>query len=64
MGAVSATGANPPFVLEAAARFCREVARAFGAGRCHFHDAEEFERLVSLYGSMRHLVGPGRSLTP
>ncbi len=57
----SATGVNPPFVLEAAARFCREVARAFGAGRCSFHDAAEFERLVSLYGSMRHLVGPGRS---
>ena len=56
----SATGANPPFVLEAAARFCREVARAFGAGRCAFHDAAEFARLVALYGSMRHLVGPGR----
>jgi hypothetical protein len=50
-----ATGANQVIDLELAARFCVEVAVAFTAGRCHFYDPTEFERLVSLYGSMRHL---------
>jgi hypothetical protein len=36
-------------------RFCLEVAKAFGQGSCAFYDSVEFERLVALYGSMKHL---------
>jgi hypothetical protein len=43
-----------------AARFCIEVAKAFGRGKCAFYDAAEFERLVSLYGSMEHLQTMGK----
>jgi hypothetical protein len=50
-----ATGASQFVDVEMAARFCLEVAKAFGAGQCSFYDAAEFERLVALYGSMRHL---------
>jgi hypothetical protein len=50
-----ATGASQYVDVEMAARFCLEVAKAFGAGQCSFYDAVEFERLVALYGSMRHL---------
>ncbi|MGY4706399.1 DUF1177 domain-containing protein [Candidatus Bipolaricaulota sp. J31] len=55
-----ATGANQVFTLEMAARFCVEVAVAFTSGRCRFYDPGEFERLVALYGSMRHLQTLGR----
>ena len=41
--------------VEVAVRFCLEVAKAFGRGECMFYAAEEFERLVALYGSMQHL---------
>jgi hypothetical protein len=51
----SATGANNPFVLDQAGRFCIEVARAFTAGRCAFHDEGEFAALVARYGSMERL---------
>lgn len=50
-----ASGANHPLSLEEAARFCLEVARAFGEGSCRFYDPEEFARLESLYGSLAHL---------
>ncbi len=53
-----ATGASQVADIEQAARFCVEVAKAFGAGRCHFYDPDEFGRLVALYGSMRHLQAP------
>jgi hypothetical protein len=56
----SASGANQPFCLEMTARFCVEVAKAFTAGACHFYDENEFSRLVSLYGSMRHLQTLGK----
>lgn len=52
----SATGANQIVDIEMATRFCIEVAKAFGAGRCEFYDAEDFERLVELYGPLTHLV--------
>lgn len=51
----SATGANQPFVLDGAGRFCVEVARAFTAGRCAFFDAAEFATLVERYGGMERL---------
>lgn len=54
-----ASGANHPLSLEEAARFCVEVARAFGEESCRFYDPAEFARLESLYGSLAHLKTPG-----
>ncbi len=55
-----ASGASQVMDIEAAVRFCIEVAKGFGRGECAFYDAEEFDRLVALYGSMRHLQGLGQ----
>jgi hypothetical protein len=55
-----ATGANQVLDIEMAVRFCIEVAKAYGQGRCAFYDIQEFERLVELYGSMKHLQTCGR----
>jgi len=55
-----ATGANQPLDLEMAVRFCTEVAKAFGRGECRFYDAEEFEKIVALYGPMSHLQTSGK----
>ncbi len=55
-----ATGANHPIDLEGATRFCIEVAKAFGEGKCRFYDPEEFAKIVQLYGSMKHLQTEGR----
>jgi hypothetical protein len=49
------TGASQEIDIEQAGRFVVEAAKAFTAGRTQFYDEEEFERLVSLYGSMSHL---------
>ncbi len=49
------TGASHCVDIEVAARFCLEVAKAYGAGACAFYDPAEFHRLVELYGPMRHL---------
>jgi len=61
----SATGASRLHEVEEAARFCLEVAKAFGRGECSLVDDEEYRRLVDLYGSMSHLSqrkgGEGRS---
>jgi hypothetical protein len=54
-----ATGASHEVDIAEAVRFTIEVAKAFGAGACRFFDEEEFARLVSLYGDMRRLQGPG-----
>lgn len=55
-----ATGANQPADLELAARFCIEVAKAYGRGECRFFVQEDFDRLVALYGPMNHLQTAGR----
>lgn len=55
-----ATGANQPLDLAMAVRFCIEVAKAFGSGVCRFYDAQEFEKIVALYGSMSHLQTFGK----
>lgn len=57
-----ATGANHPLYLEAAVRFNLEVAKAFTSGLCPFYYQKDFDRLVSLYGSMKHLQKPGKNL--
>ena len=54
-----ATGAVQMDDLDAAVRFSLEVAKDFGQGGCAFHDAREFDRLRSLYGSMRRFQGQG-----
>jgi len=51
----SATGASHSIDIEMAVRFVIEVAKGFGEGECSFYDEKEFERLVSLYGSLEHL---------
>ena len=56
----SATGASHLDDVESAARFCLEVAKAFGAGTCRFYDESEFERIRALYGDMSHLQTLGR----
>jgi uncharacterized protein DUF1177 len=53
----SATGASSLTSIEAAARFCIETAKEYGAGRLHFHDEEEFALLVETYGPLNHLRG-------
>ena len=32
-----------------------EVAKNFGRGKCKFYDEAEFDRLIKLYGNMKHL---------
>lgn len=56
----SATGATHLDDIDGAVRFCLETAKVFGAGRCRFHDEEEFVHLVNLYGEMTHLQTQGR----
>lgn len=50
-----ASGASHVIDIEAAVRFCIEVAKEYGAGVCQFYDQDEFQHLVHLYGSMKHL---------
>lgn len=57
----SATGSNQILDLERASQYCIEVAKAFTKGSCSFYDAREFDRLVSLYGSMKHLQTLGKN---
>ncbi|APX31777.1 hypothetical protein BH708_02525 [Brachybacterium sp. P6-10-X1] len=55
----SASGASHESDIALAARFAVEVAKEFGNGSASLHDAEEFERVVALYGSHAHLQTPG-----
>ncbi len=50
-----ATGANSEVDLEAAGRFCVEVAKNYTNGKCAFYDEPEFEKLISLYGTMKKI---------
>ena len=50
-----ATGVNPIFDLEAAARFMIEACIAFTKGVCSFYDPDEFDELQERYGTMSHL---------
>ncbi|MFC0226747.1 DUF1177 domain-containing protein [Serratia aquatilis] len=49
------TGASHEVDIALAVKFAVEVAKEFGRGTCHFYDATEYERLLSLYGSLSHL---------
>ncbi len=54
------TGASREWDIEEAARFCLEVAKAFGEGKCSFYDLKEYRQLVSRYGSMEILKTLGK----
>lgn len=55
-----ATGASSPYVLEEAARFSLEVAKAYGNGKCKFYDESEFQKIVEKYGDMHHIQTLGK----
>lgn len=55
-----ATGASHEVDIAEAVRFVIEVAKEVGRGQCRFHDEDEFQRLVNLYGDMRRLQGETR----
>jgi len=55
-----ATGANHTVDIEMAVRFVIEVAKAYGEGKCSFYDEKEFQRLISLYGSLEYLKTHGK----
>jgi hypothetical protein len=55
-----ATGANHCLDMELAVRFVVEVAKAFGERKCAFYDEKEFQKLISLYGSLDHLKYKGK----
>lgn len=57
----SGTGVTHLDDVESAVRFCLEVAKAFGAGSCRFHDDEEYRHLVELYGDMTRLQTLGQT---
>jgi len=46
------TGVSREIDIEAAARFCLEVAKDYTEEQCLFYDKNAFERLINLYGSM------------
>ena len=54
-----ATGASHPTDIEEAARFCVEVAKAYGKGLCSFYDEEEWGRILHRYGPLKLLQTPG-----
>jgi hypothetical protein len=55
----SASGATQLVDVESAVRFCVEVAKFYGAGKCTFSDDAEFNHLADLYGEMTHLQTGG-----
>jgi hypothetical protein len=55
----SATGASQIADIEAAGRFCIEVAKAYGKGACRLYDPQEWELIQSTYGSLAHLQQGG-----
>lgn len=57
-----ATGASHVVDVELAVRFAIETAKAYGEGKCAFYDAEEYVRILKLYGSMTHIQTPGKNV--
>ncbi|MFC5591526.1 DUF1177 domain-containing protein [Sporosarcina soli] len=54
------TGASHEVDIAQAARYAVEVAKEFTNGTAEFYDEPEFEKIVSLYGSMKHLQTLGK----
>lgn len=50
-----ATGATYINSLEAATRFCIEVAKDYTREKCRFYDEEEYKKIVELFGEMKNL---------
>lgn len=50
-----ATGVTNPIQIDSVGRFIIEVAQRFGKGSCRFYDSGEFEKIIKLYGSLKHL---------
>lgn len=55
-----ATGASHEVDIGLAVRFCVEVAKTFGQGKCAFYAEAEYARILKLYGPMRHLQTLGK----
>ncbi|UFJ39801.1 DUF1177 domain-containing protein [Brevibacillus humidisoli] len=55
-----ATGASHEVDIALAARFAVETAKQYGRQKCAFYSQEEFARIQSLYGSMKHLQTLGK----
>ena len=56
----SATGATHVPNVDEAVRFSIEVAQAYTAGKCHFYDSDEYQLLVSKYGTLSHFRTMGK----
>lgn len=55
-----ATGSSQIVDIEEAVRFSIEVAKEFGEGKISLYDEREFQHLLDLYGSMKHLQTMGK----
>ncbi|MCJ7625675.1 MAG: DUF1177 domain-containing protein [Anaerolineaceae bacterium] len=55
------SGATHLVDIDSVVRFVIEVAKAFGNWKCSFYDKEEYQRLVQIYGSLKHLQTLGES---
>jgi hypothetical protein len=55
----SASGASQIVDIEAAGRFCVEVAKRFGRGALSFYDADEWQLIQQTYGSLKLLQSGG-----
>ncbi len=55
-----ATGATHIPDVDEAVRFSIEVAQAYTAGKCHFYDSDEYQLLVSKYGTLSHFRTMGK----
>ena len=55
-----ATGATHVPDVDEAVRFSIEVAQAYTAGKCHFYDSDEYQLLVSKYGTLSHFRTMGK----
>ncbi|GAK13937.1 LOW QUALITY PROTEIN: hypothetical protein JCM19039_3821 [Geomicrobium sp. JCM 19039] len=49
------TGATHVTDIDDVVRFSLEVAKRYGNGQCELYNADEFQRLTSMYGSLSHL---------
>jgi len=58
-----ATGASHEIDIELAVRFCIEVAKLFGPGKCAFFDETEYAQVLKRYGAMTHLQTLGKTET-
>ncbi|HEO8422252.1 DUF1177 domain-containing protein [Niallia sp. FSL W8-0635] len=58
------TGASHETDIADAVRFSVEVAKETTSGTCQFYDQDEFNRMTTLYGSMKVLQTMGKATSP